>query len=289
MKRKSKTMSKSMATETKKSKPLDDDSANRKTITKSSSINVVRVRITDVSIPDGCRSINEKAVNRLADSMSAIGLKTPITVRINSTGTWLVAGRHRFEAAKKLGWNYIEAIVTRDDKLDRQLWQAAENIHRTDLTALQDAEAVTRWAKLVVKKAAQHAHPGGRQPHDKGVSKAAKAIGVTRDNVRRSNMIADISSAAKAAIIDAGLADKQSALLKIANERTPRAQLHKVRELAKPKRAAKSGLSGKARKQFKRLKRRFADAVELHQAWIEADKIARDHFIAHIRKLAPTG
>jgi hypothetical protein len=132
-------------------------------------------------------------------------------------------------------------------------------------------------------------YPRGRQPHDKGVSKAAKAIGTTRDDVRRSKAISDLSSAAKEAARDAGLVDNEAALLKVAKEPTPKAQLRKARELAKPKPASKPGFSNKERKQLKRLKRRFKAAVELHQAWMKADKIARNRFIAHIRKLAPTG
>jgi hypothetical protein len=138
------------------------------------------------------------------------------------------------------------------------------------------------------KKAAQDAHPGGRQPHDKGVSKAAKAIGVSRDNIRRSRAIAGISSAAKKAASDAGLTDNEAALLKIAEEPTADAQVLKVRDLTKPKQTLKPDFTDKERKQLKRLKRTFAEATEHRQAWKRACKIARDRFIARIRKLAPS-
>ena len=259
-----------------------------KTSTKSSSIEVVKVRVADIVIPDGWRSINEKAVDSLADSMSTIGLKTPITVRINSTGIRLDAGRHRLEAAKKLGWTHIAAIVTHDDKLDRQLWHYAENLDRVDLTALERAEAVASRAKLATKRAAQDAHPGGRQPHDKGVTKAAKAIGTTRDNVRRSKAIANLPSAVKEAARDAGLVDNETALLKVAKEQTQEDQVRKVRELEKRTRAPKPDLSAKERRQLKLLKRAFTKASEFRRAWQRASKIVRDRFIVRIRKLAPS-
>ena len=176
----------------------------------------------------------------------------------------------------------------RGDKLDRQLWHEAENLHRADLTVLERAEAMTRWVNLVAKKAARDTHPGGRQPHDKGFSKAAKAIGVSRDNVRRSKEIAAISSAAKEVADDAGITDNAAALLKVAKEPTPKAQVRKVHELAKPKGTSKPKLSRKDRKQFNRLKRTFAKATKHCRAWKQACKIARDRFIAHIRKLAPS-
>ena len=293
------TIAKHMTAATKKSKPLDHKmnqkrrdkagaAADHKTSAKPSSIEVVSVRIAHVEVPDNCRSINEKALEAVANSMNQIELRIPISVRVINEGFRLVAGRHRLEAAKKLGWKRIDAIVMRDDKLDRRIWHNAENLDRADLTALERAEAVAQRAKDVAKKAAQDAHPGGRQPHDKGVSKAAKAIGVSRDNIRRSRTIAGISSAAKKAASDAGLTDNEAALLKIAKEPTPDAQVLKVRDLAKPKQTLKPGFADKARRQLSHLKRTFAEAKEHRRAWKRAGKIARDRFIAHIGKLAPS-
>ena len=177
----------------------------------------------------------------------------------------------------------------RGDKLDQRIWHDAENLERADLTALERAESEARMAKNLAKKAARHAHPGGHQPHEKGDSKAAKVIGVSRDNVRRSRMIAAISSAAKEEAKGAGLADNGAALLKIAKEQTPEAQIRKVRELATPKGASsKPELSKKERKQLKQLKRTFREATDHCRAWKRACKIVRDRFIAHIRKLAPS-
>ena len=142
-------------------------------------------------------------------------------------------------------------------------------------------------ARDVAKKVAQDARAGGRQPHDKGVTKAAKAIGISRDTVRRSKTIAAISSAAKKAAKDTNLTDNEAALLKVAKEPTPKAQVRKVRELAKPKGAApKPELSRKERKQLKQLKRAFAELVGSSRAWRQTCEMVRNLLIAHIRKLA---
>ena len=124
--------------------------------------------------------------------MKTIGLKTPITIRIGKEGPVLVTGRHRLEAAKSLGWSHIPCIVMDSDKIERQQWAIAENLHRAGLTRLQRAEQVEQWAKLVKQRAedAEVAQPGGRQPNDKGISKIAKQLGTTRDDVRRSKEIA---------------------------------------------------------------------------------------------------
>jgi ParB family transcriptional regulator, chromosome partitioning protein len=283
------TIAKHMTAATKKSKRLEDDLADRKTPTKSSQIDVVRVRVADVKVSSRWRSINESKLKHLVESINSIGIQNPIHVRISNGKIRLVAGRHRLEAAKKLGWTRIDAIPMPESKLDRQLWHYSENLDRTDLTALEYAEAVAQHAKLVAKKAARDANSGGRQPHDKGISKAAKALGTSRDDVRRSKTIAAISSEAKKAAVEARLDDNGKALLKVAKVATPEAQIRKVHELAKPNRASKPELSNKERKQLKRLKRRFNDAVERHQTWMQAGKIVRDRFVAHIRKLTPTG
>jgi len=68
-------------------------------------------------------------------------------------------GRHRLEAARKVEWKRIAAIVMHDDKLDRQIRNNAENLDRSDLTVLERAEAVAQRAKDKAKKAAQDAHP----------------------------------------------------------------------------------------------------------------------------------
>jgi hypothetical protein len=144
---------------TKKSKPVDHtidrrhrdnaDAADRMTGAKPSSIKVVRVRIADIAIPEKSRSIRQDTVDALAASMEQIRLRTPISVRNSQKGIQLVAGRHRLEAAKKLGWKRIDAIVMRDDKLDRRIWHNAENLDRADLTALERAEAV---AKMILAR-----------------------------------------------------------------------------------------------------------------------------------------
>jgi ParB family chromosome partitioning protein len=283
------TMAKRVTAVTKKSKPLDGDSDDCKITVKSSPIEVVKVSVADVKVPKRWRSINKIKLKRIADSMNSIGIQNPIHVRINNGGIKLIAGRHRLEAAKQIGWRRIDAIAMPDDKLDRQLWHYSENLDRTDLTSLEYAEAVAHRAKLVTEKVARDTNSGGLQPNDKGNSKAAKALGTSRDDVRRSKAIDAISSKAKKAAVKVGLDDNGDALWKVAQEEKPADQIRTVHELAKPKQASKPELSNKERKQLKRLKSRFTAAIKLHQAWMKTSKIARDRFIAHIRKLTPTG
>ena len=80
-------------------------------------------------------------------------------------------------------------------------------------------------------KGGQGAHPGGQQPHDRGISQASRTLGFTREEVRRSKAIAGISPEAKAKAKDHGLDKNQAALLEIATKDAADGQLAKIEEI----------------------------------------------------------
>ncbi|MDE2582761.1 MAG: ParB N-terminal domain-containing protein [Rhodospirillales bacterium] len=149
-----------------------------------------------------------------------------------------MAGRHRVEAARKLGWTEIEAVVRECDETDARLWEIAENLHRAELTAQERAEHIAEWVRLRGEKVGQLIPPGGRQPNDQGIRKAARELPVAGDtdeakrkNVERAVKIAAIAPEAKEAARAAGLDDNQSALLAVARA-APAEQIAKVAEIA---------------------------------------------------------
>lgn len=82
----------------------------------------------------------------LQASLKASGLLQPIAVRPapNGTGFELIAGERRFRAATALGWTEIPAVVHPID--DRTLLTLAliENLQRSNLNALEEAEGYKR-------------------------------------------------------------------------------------------------------------------------------------------------
>jgi ParB family transcriptional regulator, chromosome partitioning protein len=244
-------------------------------------------RVADIQVLGKHRPLVKKKVRELADSIKAIGLNTPPTVRLSKKGPVLITGHHRVAAAKLLGLSHIDCSVMRGDKIDRQLWRIAENLHRGDLKKLQRAENIKKWDELIKKrgKGGQVAQPGGRQPHDKGLSKTAKQLGISRETVRRSKKIAGISSKAKKAVKKAGLSNNQTALLKVTKEPTPKGQTKKVRELAKSKQASRRhALPTAEAKQLKRLKKAYAGARKFKKAWKRATAAVRQKFIKKVLK-----
>lgn len=222
----------------------------------------------------------------IADSMDKIGLRTPITVSESEGAYGLVAGQHRLEAARSLGWKNIDCIVIAGKKLDRQLWKVAENLHRAGLTALQRAKAIQRWEQLLQQREAgdDETPKGGRQPADKGLSKTATQLGTSREAIRRSRAVASLSRKVQKTAKAAGLDDNEAALLKIANEPTPAAQAKKVRELAKKTRKSSASLSAKELKQLKKLKRAFAPTADFAKLWNETSPAVRQKFVKTVLK-----
>ena len=216
-----------------------------------------RVRVDAVMIGNGRRARNPEQVRMIADSMAQVGLINPITVTIAQTQADvgasgigatvnLLAGLHRLEGSKLLGWTHIDVIVVAGDPTDDRLREIAENLWRVELTVLERSELVEEWTQLIREKAGQVAHPGGLQPNDQGISRAAKELGLTREDVRRSRVVAGISPEAKAAAKAGHLSDNQKALLDIAKQPTPEAQVKKVREKAARKQTARHKRNAKA-------------------------------------------
>jgi ParB/RepB/Spo0J family partition protein len=235
-----------------------------------------KIRIKDIKVFSGRRSLQNDKVRIIADSMNKIGLKTPITVRKCRTGIRLVAGLHRLEAAKLLGLKKIDAFQQPGSKNDASLWEDSENLHRAELTVLERADRIERWRKATRKKAkvAQAARPGGRQPKDAGITKTAKKCGFSRDEVSRAKKIAHISPKVKAKVKNLGLADNQTALLAIAKAPTPKAQRAKLKAIVKRKNAPRR----KAATPSKNGKVAKADAeavllAEVEDSMREADKL----------------
>lgn len=77
------------------------------------------------------RPVNDKIVRELMISISANGLLHPIIVKPLRTGMFkIVIGEHRFEAAKRLEWTSIPAIVKSVSDEEGFLMNVTENLQR---------------------------------------------------------------------------------------------------------------------------------------------------------------
>jgi ParB-like chromosome segregation protein Spo0J len=190
---------------------------------------IERIVVEDVDVGNRLRPINERTAVALAESMQRLGQLSPISVyRLDDETFRLVAGLHRLEAAKRLGWIDIEAVFSTGNEIERELQEIAENLHRSELTALERDTQIGRWAELTAAKVGQVDPPsGGAQPAEKGVRKVARELSLERKDVARAVKVASISPAAKQAARDAGLGNNRTALLAVPKK--PRRKLRSPR------------------------------------------------------------
>ena len=156
------------------------------------------IRVEDIVIGERHRTLSDDACDRLAASMKDIGLRQPISVRIvdemevdgelTAGVPVLVAGHHRLEAAKRLGWSHIDCVEVNDDAIEAELWEIAENLHRLDLTKEQRDEHIRRYANLleerrsIVGQSVQQLKVGRPESI---ATEVAKLTGVNARTVRR--------------------------------------------------------------------------------------------------------
>ena len=128
----------------------------------------MKIQIFQIKVNDGRREANPEAIHKLADSISEVGLLNPITVDQEYT---LIAGLHRLEAAKLLGWAEIECTVSSLDGLLAELAEIDENLIRRNLDYFAQGEHLNRRKEIY-----EALHPETKA----GISQAAgmnRAIG----------------------------------------------------------------------------------------------------------------
>lgn len=110
-----------------------------------SSINEVELSKIVANPNQPRRTFDEEALAELADSIREHGVISPITLRKNDDGTYMIiAGERRWRAAKLAGLDTIPAYVRTAKDEQVMEWALIENIQREDLDAIEIALAYQR-------------------------------------------------------------------------------------------------------------------------------------------------
>ncbi len=168
----------------------------------------MKVKISNIKINPGRRETEPKAIEELARSIAAVGLMNPITLDQNNT---LIAGLHRLEAAKLMGWTEIECNIIGMSGLQAELAEIDENIVRTKLTKQELGDQLLRRKDLY-----EMLHPETK-------AGAAQAAGMNR--AIGNNVAAKLAPTTKSFVEDTfektGMSKRTiSRLLQIANNMT---------------------------------------------------------------------
>jgi ParB family chromosome partitioning protein len=84
---------------------------------------------------------DEESLTELAASIAQIGMLQPVLLRRADPGYQLIAGERRWRAAKRAGLATVPAVVRVSDDISAVEEALVENLHRQDLTALEEAAA----------------------------------------------------------------------------------------------------------------------------------------------------
>lgn len=262
------------------------------------------IKIDRIKIWKGHRAHDTDAVNDMALSIREVGVITPVVVtragkdHAGKNTYGCVSGALRISGAKLAGRNEICALVLNGDEDYVQLCRIAADLFRDDLTVLQKAEYLKDWTKIILSKGAQSAKRGGHQPHDKGLSNAAKVFKLSRRMAGRLETVGGLSPEVKAAIKDAKLDNSQKSMLAIAKENTDEERLRKVGELRLERVLGKTAARGTLGSpslvpeessntdlrdaDFEKLKIAWESSPAFIIAWADAPLPTRERFIAEI-------
>lgn len=110
------------------------------------------IKLSDIELDaeKRLRALDPDWVTLLAASIKDIGLRSPILLVQVGGKIKLMAGFHRLEAVRSLGWSTIPAIVSDDAEPQRRLVEVDENLMRRDLSELDRGAFLAEKQRLHV-------------------------------------------------------------------------------------------------------------------------------------------
>jgi len=233
----------------------------------------MKIKISDIRINPGRRSTDQQNVEELAKSIKAVGLMNPITIDQNHT---LIAGLHRMEAAKLLGWTEIECTVSDAEGIQAELAEIDENIVRARLSRYELGEQLLRRKEIyeTLHPETRHGMRNGQTSKDVKLASletksfnqdTSEKLNMSKRSVARLVQIANNTTPeAKQIIQKAGAKVTQDAALKIS--RLPPDQQEEaaaVLAVAPPTPKKQTMMDGEAAlTEFKALCRRYISGIE---------------------------
>ena len=124
---------------------------------------IVEIPIDQIKVTDRKRKIYSD-IGNLADSIRDLGLINPISVTTDYT---LIAGNHRLQACKLLGWKNIPVRVKEQSAILSELAEIDENLIRFELVALELADHLKRRKEIYEILHPETVH--GASGHEEGV------------------------------------------------------------------------------------------------------------------------
>lgn len=160
-------------------------------------LQIHKVKIADIAESGRLRPVSEAGVESLIASITETGvMKDAIHVRKKKDGRLvLIAGGHRLEAARRLGWEEIEAKVWADVTDDwARLMEIDDNLAGAEMNALDTAVFLATRKEVYERLHPEAKHGGDRRSVDfqtdivsvcSFAAATAEKFGLTDRHVRR--------------------------------------------------------------------------------------------------------
>lgn len=177
---------------------------------------------------------DDASTAELAASIATHGVLQPVVVRATPTGDYeLVAGERRLRAARQAGLTTIPVVVRETPTEELLELALVENVQRTDLNAIEEAQA---YRELIDRIGFTH-------------EEVAQRVGKSRVAISNALRLLDLASETRAAIVDGRIteghgralaaltvAELQRAVLRVVLER--HLSVRQTEELVRRKRSA---------------------------------------------------
>jgi ParB family transcriptional regulator, chromosome partitioning protein len=104
------------------------------------------VPVSSISAPQAPlrHAIERGSLDELAASIAQVGVIEPLVVKAAPNGYEVVAGHRRLLAARQCGVATVPVIIRDDDADTARAVMLAENLHRQDLTPVEEARAIVQ-------------------------------------------------------------------------------------------------------------------------------------------------
>lgn len=138
--------------------------AKLKTVLESGRVIFVPVGMIRPNPGQPRRVFDREAMQELAASISQFGILQPLSVRRRDGVYELVAGERRLRAARLAGLEQVPCVVLNVDEEQSGLLALIENLQRTDLDYIEEAEGIARLLRLYGLSQEQAAKKLGKSP-----------------------------------------------------------------------------------------------------------------------------
>ena len=177
--------------------------------------NIKEVAINKIKVKEHFRKIDLARVDDLVKSILAVGLINPIVINRNFE---LIAGNHRLQAYREIGFNHIECRVLNLLDLEKQLLRCDENLIRLDLNVIERAEHLSERDELLISLG-RRAKVGDNQyrgsPGSQTTKSLAKDLGISRSKYYEIKSIYKIEAGVREILKQTDVANNLSALMLI--------------------------------------------------------------------------